>query len=283
MRTVPQVLCSTGTFVRWDTPQPAYRAILDYGPSLNIDGLEIMFYRSWYGHMDRIVAELAASGLEFPVVHAEKRISSTFASGDADGQAQALQRLAKNCQFAHVLGASLVVLHLWGLPESRLAIAHALDTLPHSLDVATAHGVHLAVETIPSSVADPLTIIRQAVECDSRCLVALDTEFLAFHNQWEEALTATWLWQEDRVRHVHIKDYDGQLVGSDNVRRYLHPGEGKIDFASVFTTLHEQRFAGGISLEAPVIGPDGVVDVDRLQQSVALLQEWTRGTEPGSR
>ena len=247
MRTPPQVLCSTGTFVRWDTTPTAYRAIVDYGPLLHSDGLEVMVYRSWYGHMDQIAPELAASDLQFPVVHAEKRISSTFTSGGGDEQA--VQRLAKNCQFAQALGASLIVLHLWGLPESQEAIAHALDALPHFLDVATAYGVHLAVETIPSSVADPLTIIRQAVECDPRCLVALDTEFLAFHNQLEAALTATWLWQEGRVQHVHIKDYDGQLVGPDNVRRYLHPGEGTIDFASVFTTLHQQRFDGTVSLE----------------------------------
>jgi sugar phosphate isomerase/epimerase len=87
-------------------------------------------------------------------------------------------------------------------------------------------------------------------------------------------VAADWLWREGRMRHVHVKDYDGQLRTPEGRRRYLAPGEGHIDFAWFFGALAERGFRGSVSLEASAVGPDGGVDLDRLQTSLVALQRW---------
>jgi sugar phosphate isomerase/epimerase len=104
--------------------------------------------------------------------------------------------------------------------------------------------------------------------------VALDTEFLGLYGQLEAALDAGWLWQDQRVRHIHIKDYDGALYSTDNYRRYLHPGEGTIDFAHFFAALKARHFDGNISLEASVVNLDGSRDTERLKRSLAQLRQY---------
>ncbi len=103
--------------------------------------------------------------------------------------------------------------------------------------------------------------------------MALDTEFLAMHNQLESALEADWLWQHKRVCHIHIKDYDGNVYSTDNFRRYLHPDEGNINFPKFFDALKLQCFNGYISLEASVVNHNGIRDINKLKQSLSMLQE----------
>lgn len=271
MTTWCPVLCSTGAFTR--VPHITdHRLILQYGPGLPADGLEVMFHLGWYAQVERVVDDLLSTGLKFPAVHAEKSTGAAMGSAAASERAIGLQRLQVNCQFAHQIGARLVVLHLWGMPESDMHIERNLAALGACLDIAEAAGVQLAVETIPCARADPLTHIRRAMEQDARCMIALDTEFLARHHQLEEALTAEWLWQGGRVRHVHIKDYDGQEATPDGYRRYLHPGEGKIDFGGFFKSLHQRGFDGSISLEASVVNQDNSIDVEKLKKSVETLR-----------
>ena len=133
--------------------------------------------------------------------------------------------------------------------------------------------MQLAVETIPGSKADPLSNVRRTVDHDERCAVALDTEFLALYQQLETALNSDWLWQGSKVRHIHIKDFDGRPFSDDQRRRYLHPGEGYIDFIHFFAALKQRRFAGNISLEASAIRRDGSIDMERLKVSLAMLRE----------
>ncbi len=265
------VLCSTGTFTR-ERDAFDYRAILKYGPALDVDGLELLFYRQWYEQVDQIAADLRASELRFPAMHAEKSIGPALGSANPAEHAQALEKLAQNCRLAQRLGTEVLVLHLWGTPESDSYLERNLGSLGACNTLATDAGMALAIETIPCVQADPLTNVRRAIVRDERTRVALDTEFLAYHGQLEEALAADWLWQGQRVRHVHIKDYDGQMTDGEQRRRYLHPGEGEIDFAAFFAGLARRGFNGALSLEATVIGPALVVDLPRLQASLSALR-----------
>lgn len=237
----------------------------------------MIFYPDWYQSSSSISAALATSGLRFPVLHTEKSIGPLLGSDRPADHVLALERLAQNCQFAQVIGAHTVILHLWGLPESDDHIERNLNSLAACLSIAGTYGVVLAIETIPCRRADPLTHVRHAIEQDQRCQVALDTEFLAIHQQLEAALSSDWLWHTPRVRHIHIKDYDGQMVDSHGVRRFLHPGEGQIPFNNVFVVLKQRDFAGSISLEASALAADGAVDIDRIQCSLALLRAYHDG------
>lgn len=266
-----QVLCSTGAFTR-ERLLTNHRIVLEYGSALDVDGLELLFFADWYPQVERVAADLGAAGLRFPVLHLEKSIGGLLGSAEPAQRVLALQRLERNCWVGEQLGVALVVLHLWGMPGSDEQLERNLEALGECLRIAGEAGLEVAVETIPCLRSDPLTNARRAVALAGRTLIALDTEFLALHGQLEEALAADWLWSGNRVRHVHIKDYDGQMADASGYRRYLHPGEGRIDFPGFFAGLAARGFAGSISLEASVVRSDGVVDLPRLQASLAHLR-----------
>ena len=267
-----QLLCSTGTFSRFPDLTD-YRSILTYAPELEVDGFELMFYPDWSTEIEQISSELLKSRLRFPAIHAEKGIGPALISSQPEEREQGWQWMQASCQLGKSLGASLLIFHLWGLPDSDEKIEQNLQFLKDCMNVSEDFGLKLVVETIPCKYKDPLSNVYQAVLQESGILVALDTEFLAMHNQLNTALKADWLWQHNRVRHIHIKDYDGNLYSTDNYRRYLHPGEGGIDFPKFFESLRLRSFSGNISLETSVVNLEGKRDIHKLKKSLALLQE----------
>jgi sugar phosphate isomerase/epimerase len=265
------ILCSTGIVTR-DPDQTDHEAILEHAPKLGASGYELQVHEAWYGHLDDVVEALRSSNLSFPAVHADKKIGAGLGSEDGDEADEALASLEVNCRAAAALGAKTLVLHLWERPSSDEAIERNLDRLPACLDTAEAYNVVLAVETIQGTVGTPLANIRLALERDPRCAVTLDTEFLGFHGQVAESIAADWLWTSARVRHVHLKDFDGRLCDA-NGRRYLLPGEGDLELQSFLTGLVERGYSGPITLEASARTPSGELDEARLQQIAAVVQQ----------
>jgi len=255
-------LASTGLVTRF--PDAArHEAILEWCPRLAVDGFELGIGRVW--DLDRVEHDLSVAGLRFAAAHADKRIGAEL----LDDSTAALGALERNCRLAAALGAAIVVLHLWELPVGDRRIEENLALLPACLDIAEAFGLTLAVETIPCAVASPLENVHRALEADERCRVTLDTEFLALHGQLEAALADDMLWQ--RVAHVHVKDYAGALRNAEGRRVYLIPGEGRIDFPSVFAALQRRGYAGSITLEVSALTADGSVDEQRLRQAESWL------------
>jgi sugar phosphate isomerase/epimerase len=267
-----QLLCSTGTFCRFPDLTD-YRSILTYGPDLEVDGFEVMFYPDWSTELEQIATELLKSQLRFPAIHAEKGIIPALISSRSEERKQGWQWMKASCQMGKSLGANLLIFHLWGFPEYDEHIEHNIQFLNDCMKIAEDFELQLAIETVPCKYHDPLSNIRRAVEQVPDVLIALDTEFLAMHNQLEAVSKADWLWQQNRVRHIHIKDYDGNAYTTDNVRHYLHPGEGNINFHKFFDTLKLHRFSGYISLETSVVNHAGVRDIYKLKESLAMLQD----------
>lgn len=270
------VLCSTGVFSR--TPaRTDLDAIAEFAPRLEGAGLELLLYQDWREDAEGAAAWLTAQRLRIPVLHVEKAIGAAFAHADPATREGALLALEQNCRLARQLGAEVLVLHLWDLPDSDRYFDRNLEALPRCLDLAGAHGLQLTIETVPCAAADPLTNVQRAIARDGRCGVTLDTEFLAYHGQLEEALASPWLWQDGRVRHIQIKDYDGSMRAVDGRRRYLQSGEGRIDFGYLFEVLHEWEFSGSVSLEASAVAGDGRVDLARIERSLTLLRGLANG------
>jgi sugar phosphate isomerase/epimerase len=267
----PVILCSTG-IVTQDPDQTDHKAILEHAPKLGAAGYELQVHNAWYGHLDDVVEDLRSSKLSFPVLHADKAIGAGLGSDDGDDAEEALASLEVNCRAAAALGATTVVLHLWEQPSSDGEIERNLDHLPACVDTAEAYDVVLAVETIQGTWGTPLANIQLALERDPRCRVTLDTEFLGFHGQVAESIAADWLWADNRVTHVHLKDFDGRMRDS-NGRRYLLPGEGNLELQSFLTGLVERGYEGGITLEASAITRPGGLDEERLQQIAAMVQQ----------
>ncbi len=249
------------------------RRIVEIAPELQVDGIEVMIYGSWYGRLDDVADHLARTGIATPVTHGEKSIGPDLVADDSIHRDRALQRFDDNCRFTARIGADRVVLHLWGLPDADSRIDHQLEALPTLLDIADRHGVMLAVEAIPCVVHDPLTLIHRVVETDGRARVALDTEFLAVHGQLDEVFAADWLWEPGIVAHVHVKEYDGDIVDpATGRRRYLHPGEGQIGFDRWFERLCHRGYHQAISLESPIAADDGSVNVESANDHLRRLR-----------
>ena len=136
-------------------------------------------------------------------------------------------------------------------------------------------GVELALESIPGRYFDPLTNLRRTYEYEPRSHFALDTEFLANYNQLDSVFQASWLWDQQRTRHIHIKDSIGQPF-VDGQRRYLHPGEGNIDFKRFFTQLQQIGFAGNVSLESPAIIMNEGIDIQQLHASLNFIHQYIK-------
>jgi sugar phosphate isomerase/epimerase len=257
-------LASTGFVTRFPDV-PDHRRIVDWCPHLDVDGFELSISRVW--DAERVSHDLASAGLRFETAHLDKRIGAELLE---DAQA-ALAQLAADCRLAAGLGASVVVLHLWELPVGDRRLDENLALLPACLDIAEAAGVTLTVETIPCSIGSPLQNVHRAIETDDRCRVTLDTEFLAHHGQLDAALADDALWE--RAAHLHVKDYAGALRDAGNTRRYLIPGEGTIDFDSVFAALRDRRYDGALTLEISAVDAAGKVDEQRFRAA----ESWLRG------
>lgn len=265
------VLLSTGAMTR-DPVQTDHGEIVRHGPGLGVPGFELGVYSAWYGNLDEVISDLRESGLSFPIVHAEKLIGAGLGSDASEEADEALERLEVNCRATTALQAKTLVLHLWERPTGDRQIERNLERLPMCIDTASAYGLALAVETIPGEDGTPLANVQLALERDPRCKVTLDTEFLGFYGQLEESIAADWLWADGAVHHVHIKDFDGRLR-RDGVRRYLLPGEGKLDLQGFLNGLSERGYTGSLTLEATAVGDDGALDPERLSQMAAVVNQ----------
>jgi sugar phosphate isomerase/epimerase len=241
-------LLSTGAVTR-NPDYTDHRRIPEQIPQL---GLEASLYPSWD---ESVVDDLRH--LPFVTAHADKRIGATLSSDHPD-----FDRFALDCRMARGLGADLVVLHLWELPDGDRYLDRNLDHLPALLDIADDHGVALTVETIPCTAGNPVDNVRRACERDARCRATLDTEFLAAHGQLDCARELI-----DVVGHVHVKDFD-PAVWKSKPRRYLLPGEGVLDLEGFLDSL---GWDGTVTLEMSAVRDDGSIDVDRLETAVAWL------------
>lgn len=267
----PLIACSTGAISRG--PDATDDQLIDrWCPEIAADAFEIMYYDPWYGRSDAIAARLRDLGLRCVAVHAEKSIGPSLLAEDAASRARVFAHLRENCRFTRDLGGSVLVLHLWGLPDADARLDEQLAILPRLIDIAEDEGVQLGIETIPCTVSTPLENLGRVIAADPRTRVVLDTEFLSMQGQLDAALDHEALWSDDRVVHIHIKDFDGREVDADGRRRYLHPGDGDIPFGRWLAGVAAHGYTGPLSLESSVVSRAGEVDIARLNETLARLR-----------
>jgi sugar phosphate isomerase/epimerase len=262
------ILCSSGVFFERDRSDA--ESILDFGPRLPIDGVEVLAVGRMIPIFDETAERLRDSGLKFPVVHAPKPVGARLPSTDA------ITELENTAVFARTIGADLIVMHLWDMPDSDRDMDGRLDAAVLAADIAEAHGIEIAMETIPCTHASPLRNLERVLKHEPRVRIALDTEFLALHNELNESVDAPWLWERDIIRHIHLKDYNDGLLDETGKRRYLAAGAGAIDFPSFFERLNERGFSGSMSLEAAP-KTNGRLDLGALKQLLARIshEPWS--------
>jgi sugar phosphate isomerase/epimerase len=192
---------------------------------------------------------MAAVGRPIPSLHSEKRIGAALGSPDPEVRERGEARFRLNVDLAQALGAPLLNVHLWDLPESDCCLERNIATLQDWLPRAEAAGVQVALETTPCRLSNPLdNIVRALEELEDRCRVTLDVEFLAWHGCLERALEHPALGGEV-VSNVHLRDYDGSPFDGSGRRRYVNPGDGELDLAGIVRRLLDRGYRGPFTFE----------------------------------
>ena len=232
---------------------------------LPADVFEVLLFQSW---PDAREAARMIAGARRPVavVHGEKRVGGLLGSEDL-GQRRLGQDLVRAAlDAAAILEAPCVNIHLWDLPDSDRHLDRNVEALAEILPEVWASGIHLLVETIPCQAGVPWRNAQTALDfADALAAssglplpggealgVNIDLEFLSWHDGLAEALERCVPVWGARMRNVHVKDHDGRPFDEQGRRRYVNPGDGRLDFPWVFGRLHQASYAGPLMFEGNV-------------------------------
>lgn len=278
------IYCSTGTTVGRRNGFNTHLVTELFPPMMEqgiIDGAEWMMLPVYYPMMRALANEWLGAGLTFPVLHCEKEVGTLLSSAGkalADGDTvsshelygQALDDFKKNCEMGAMAGSNRMVLHLWGGLDSDSHIHFNISVLSQLLDIIRPYGIRLLIENVPCTTHDPLSNWKMLSEFGDQLGFIFDTRFGFFHRQSED------IWQTKdiytRIEHIHIGDIRGAERDFTALRPIYHPGEGMVDFPSVFHRMHNAGYKGSFTLESPVVIDNGA-DGDKLKASLCSLRE----------
>lgn len=266
------VLCSTGALItRRNGRDP--RLLPGFASAINCSGFELMLYPSWYedGKLGGYIDFLCDSGLNFPVLHADKSIGELLSMGGDDNVKEAWRRFTINCRAAELVGSDLMVLHLWGGPASDYEIERNIGELPSFMDYAGERGLQLAVENVICAKQSPLEIIKTIIAKVPGAVFTIDTKMAEFHSELAETSAYAPLFEGGRAVHLHVNDYGGGYKDFNDLR-VLHLGYGHVDFESFFKKLNAVGYHGYATVEATSVLEDGSIDFEKLNNSLNIVK-----------
>lgn len=249
--------------------------VFDLAARAGFDGIEILVDHRWDTRQPAYLQRLSAEhGLPIVTVH------SPFArevSGWPDDQ---LGRLRHTVSLAQALGSPVVVAHLpyrchvlrvlWEVRRLR----HLMLPLPlprrgsyHRFlvdDVAATEreaGIILAIENMPAKRFLGMRFnyfwLNSPGEMVRFPHVTLDTTHLG---TWGMDPTAVYERLRERVKHVHLSNYDG--------REHRSPPDGRMPLASLLRALARDEYRGAITVECD---PDAL-DAEDEEACLAALR-----------
>jgi len=148
--------------------------------------------------------------------------------------------------FPHLksLGISLLTIHLW--LDSRFvseeAIRYKISLLRRLSSIASDEQVTLCLENLSERSTD-LEFALQEVATLQLTLDVGHAQLLTEVNRSHEFLDRF----PERIKHVHMHDNRGGRSHLDDL--HLPPGEGIVDFGSVFRGLRRIGYSGRVTLE----------------------------------
>ncbi len=277
-----QILPSIGAFIgRVNGRDP--NAFLRVSHRLDAKAFEFLMYEAFYGSIDTILRDFAATGYAFPVFHVEKRIGELVTLGE---WAEAERRFRINLEAAATLGADTLVLHLWNGPPSDREFSENLRAYAAFSAMAREAGLLLTVENVVCAVADPLTRFDELLAADPAVAFTYDTKMAAHHRQEMAVFSPPYaaLFHRDAggIRHIHLNDYGG-TPGDFSGLATLHLGEGHLDIPAIVAALCREGYEGRITLECGCMRPDGTLMPEKMNASLntarRLFSEWRERKE----
>lgn len=266
MQRMNNVLFSTGGISRFPEHKD-YHGIAHSLRNMSWSCFELLVY-DWED-LERAAEELLSTGKIFATIHADKRLGSGFGSPDPEIYGQVEKRFRENVDFARMLGASLMTIHLWGLPDSDDHLDVNIQRLQHLLEYAAERGVGISVETMPGRCRKPGENLARVMDAlDGKAGITFDMGILG----WQKNLDAM---EEPFLigngRNVHICDYDGVTFDSNNRRRCLRLGDGTLDIRGSIQRLAQSGYAGYYTVESSYINDAGQSDFERIEKDLGFV------------
>lgn len=265
-----KILCSTGALLGRPNGRD-FNLLPQLEDKLNCDGLELMFYDTWYDQQDALFSVLTRLKKSITVFHAEKGICGKLCSNDPQEVKSALDLFTVNCTFASALHIDTMVFHLWDGWMDDAHIRAALSRYPELNAIAQEYHIRLTIENIVTRQQDPLHFCRLLLQQHPEAVFTYDTKMAAFHQQDQALYETENAHVAAAIRHLHINDYDGGYMDWPRFKT-RHIGDGHVDFNSLFPFLKSIPYQGHFTTEATSFDQTGKIDLDKLNNTLALLK-----------
>ena len=265
-----QILCSTGTIVGRANGFD-HTLIARYGKEICADGLELMILKAYYGKFADVARSVDRSALPVCTIHFEKDITALLGLGDEEDRKEGLRLFTENVEMGHTVGAAAAVFHLWDGRFDKAHLQRGIRLLETLYEICDKRSIELFIENVPCRTS-PYESVLTIAEKYPRSRFTFDTRHADFIGETELFFKSE-LWRT-RIGHVHISDHCGLTAPNmwGVTRPIVHPGEGKIDFDSLFAAMPLYDGAA-VALESPVMLPDGSHDLEKLNRTLSFLRE----------
>ena len=249
-----EIYCSTGAFLG-RINGGNLRLLTEHGHHIQCDGFEFMLFPMWYETLQDVIAALRASGLRFPVLHADKSIGDAVSSAQERDFGACLDKWKINLETACALGAKKVVTHIWGVPDSDKYLARLYDRVLRLWETAQTYGLDMLSENCCCVYGSPLDHFLELLRRAPAMGFTVDTRPAQFHRELEAECAADALWH-GAVRHLHISDFHGGKREWSALNPILAPGQGDVDYPAFFAHLKRVHYNETATLESPCMYPD---------------------------
>ena len=265
-----KILCSTGTIVGKANGFD-HTLIARYAKDIRADGLELMMLQAYYDDLTGVCKTLERASLPVYTFHFEKNITALLGLGTQEDRREGLRLFEKNTDMARAVGASAAVFHLWDGRFDARHLSGVIDLLAILFEICDKRSVELLVENIPCRISPYESVLRIAREYPGSRFT-FDTRHADVVGETDRFLQSE-IWRK-RIGHIHVSDHCGLTVpGMWGVTRpIVHPGEGKIDFDEFFDKMPPYD-GETVTLESPVMLPDGTHDLEKLNRTLSFLRE----------
>lgn len=267
-----QFLCSTGALITSRNGRN-HKLLAQADRELSSEGFEFMMYPSWYEKWEEVAADIVALKLPVVTFHVDKNVGELISRNEEGDRQQARENFTINCRMAQMMGAKLLVLHLWGGMPSDRNIAVNIEEYAVLRKIAEEYELLLTIEDVPCNHQNPLKHMVTLHEQYPDVSFTFDIRFAAFHGLVDAFLSEEygWLW-EGPIKHIHIGDFAGEPMDWGALRSCLHPREGKIDFQRFFAYLAKVGYKGTVTVESTSVAEDGRMLTEKLNDTFAYLR-----------
>lgn len=268
-----KILCSTGTIVGRANGFD-YRLITKYKDAIDADGFELMMLSAFYDQLPAVARELERGGVSVETIHFEKDITSLLGLGGEEDRREGLRRFTQNAEMGKAVGAKTAVFHLWDGRFSAERVEGGIALLETLYGICDQNAIELLVENVPCKKS-PYALVCEVAARYPNASFTFDTRHAHFMKECDVFLQSP-LWQS-KIAHIHVSDHAGRTAeGMWGVTRpILHPGEGLIDFDALFAAMPHND-GETVTLESPVMLPDGTHDIEKLNRSLSFLRLKTK-------